>query len=237
MRNCLLAVIGILLIHQTAWSFQRYGERYCRDSQHYSCITIKRGDSWGALFPDAVQRDIVKRVNRMNVFLQPDMVIAVPKNLSTLQANDLAPFDQKITTNGEKEILVDRALFAWAAYDESGYLLKWGPISPGAEKCLNVPEGCRTPDGDFRVTRKDGEDCVSKTYPHRLSGLNGGGEMPWCVYFHKGYALHGSSDLPGYEASYGCVRLFVEDAKWINEEFVDLPSSVKKGTRVVVREL
>lgn len=236
MSKYAVTFVGILFVFHTAWAFQRYGERYCHDSQ-YTCITIKRGDSWAQMFPNPVQRDLVKRVNRMNVFLQPDMVIAVPKKIASLHANDLAPFAHSIRSNGEKLILVDLSRFAWASYDESGHLLKWGPASPGTKKCLDVAEGCSTPSGSFRVTRKDGVDCASKTYPHRISGVNGGGEMPWCVYFYKGFALHGSSDLPGYEASYGCLRLFIEDAKWLNEQFVDLPSNDQKGTQIIIREI
>ena len=40
------------------------------------------------------------------------------------------------------------------------------------------------------------------------------------MFFHGGFALHGSYEVPGYHASHGCVRMFVNDAKWLNEEFV-----------------
>lgn len=225
----------LFLVLSSAHAFQRYGERYCHDPA-YRCVTIKRGDSWAQLFPDPVARDIVKRVNRMNVFLQPDMIIAVPVNLKNLKANDLSPFAHRISERGEKRIVVDLTLFAFAAYNEEGQLLKWGPISPGAAQCLNMSDGCRTPTGAYHVLRKMGADCESNSFPRRLNGVNGGGEMPWCVFFYKGYALHGSTDLPGYAASYGCVRLFDEDAEWLNRQFVDLPSGGRPGTSVVVRD-
>ncbi|MCX7124554.1 MAG: L,D-transpeptidase, partial [Gammaproteobacteria bacterium] len=41
------------------------------------------------------------------------------------------------------------------------------------------------------------------------------------------FALHGST-LPGYNASHGCVRLFFDDAKWLNQDFLNI------GTRVTV---
>ncbi|MGQ3891480.1 L,D-transpeptidase [Legionella sp. CNM-4043-24] len=234
MKHYVAVAVGLLFICQNAWCIQRYGERICHEAP-YRCQTIKRGDSWAQLFPDPVQRDLVKRVNRMNVFLQPDMIIAVPKNLASVQVNDLAPFAQTIKADGDKRIIINLAAFAWAAYNEQGHLLKWGPISPGAKKCLDIAEGCTTPEGEYYVTRKDGEDCLSKSYPHRISGVRGGGEMPWCIYFYKGYALHGSSELPGYEASYGCVRMLVEDAEWLNRQFVDLPTAGKPGTRVIIK--
>jgi hypothetical protein len=234
MKNYIIVFL-MFVLSQPASAFHRYGERYCHDSE-FSCITIKRGDSWTQLFPDPVQRDIVKRVNRLNVFLQPDMVIAVPNNLSQLTTLDLSPFPQTIQSDGEKSVRVDLSQFAWAAYNETGQLIKWGPVSPGTEQCLDVPSGCSTPKGSFRVVRKQGADCVSNSFPHRINGVRGGAEMPYCVFFYRGYALHGSHDLPGYEASYGCLRLFIEDAQWLNEQFVELPSVGVKGTKIVITD-
>jgi len=39
------------------------------------------------------------------------------------------------------------------------------------------------------------------------------------MYFHGGFALHGSYEVPGFNASHGCVRLFVPDAEWLNQDF------------------
>lgn len=46
--------------------------------------------------------------------------------------------------------------------------------------------------------------------------------MPYCVFFNRGIALHGSPEVPGYHASHGCVRLFVQDAEWLNESFIEI---------------
>lgn len=46
--------------------------------------------------------------------------------------------------------------------------------------------------------------------------------MPYCMFFHGGYALHGSYKVPGYDDSHGCIRLFIDDARWLNEEFVKI---------------
>ena len=64
--------------------------------------------------------------------------------------------------------------------------------------------------------------------------------MPYCMYFHKGVALHGSEDIPGYRASHGCIRMFTRDAKWLNENFVESSNAERNhnlGTKVVVRPL
>ena len=49
--------------------------------------------------------------------------------------------------------------------------------------------------------------------------------------------MHGSGDMPGYRASHGCVRMFVRDAQWLNQSFVESTNEEKNqpGTKVVVR--
>jgi lipoprotein-anchoring transpeptidase ErfK/SrfK len=39
--------------------------------------------------------------------------------------------------------------------------------------------------------------------------------MPWAIFFHGGYAIHGTTDLRnlGRPASHGCVRLHPANAK------------------------
>jgi len=39
--------------------------------------------------------------------------------------------------------------------------------------------------------------------------------------------MHGST-LPGYHASHGCIRMFEDDAHWLNKEFTE------KGTIIQV---
>ena len=57
--------------------------------------------------------------------------------------------------------------------------------------------------------------------------------MPFCMFFYHGYAMH-ASYLPGYHASHGCIRLFYEDAEWLNKNFVDMG---RRGTKVIVQSL
>ena len=56
--------------------------------------------------------------------------------------------------------------------------------------------------------------------------------MPYCMFFKGGFAIHGSNILPGHHASHGCVRITPQDAKWLNEEFIDMPGS--GGTKVII---
>ena len=137
---------------------------------------------------------------------------------------------------GEKTIYVSQQKLAFGAYDENGELVWWGPLSPGSGHCKGIAGACHTPTGSFRIIRKQDVDCMSSVFP-RNDGEIGGAEMPYCMHFFLGYALHGSDVLPGYPASHGCVRLFIDDARWLNEEFIDIPRAGGiKGTRVVIEE-
>ena len=112
-------------------------------------------------------------------------------------------------------------------------LVNWGPIASGRDKCPDSPRACKTLTGIYRVFSKESDKCKSDVFPIG----KGGAPMPYCMYFHKGFALHGSADMPGYRASHGCVRMFTRDAKWLNENFVESsnPQNNDMGTKVVVR--
>lgn len=217
-----------------AMATQRYGEKLCQ-TPDYFCLKIRASDNWKNLFPNDKERDIVKRVNRMNVALRSGMTIAIPKHLHDLSIYDVSPFPRYIDDKGEKTIYIDQVELAWGAYNAEGELVWWGPISSGSGHCRGLDSSCLTPSGVFRVIRKQDIDCISTAFPVRESGINGGAIMPYCMHFFRGYALHGSEVVPGFRDSHGCVRLFIEDAKWLNEAFIDIPLEGSIiGTRVVV---
>lgn len=211
-----------------------YGTALCGYPQ-YDCIKVASGQSWDNLFPDPVQRDLVQRVNRSYNYLWAGREIAVPKNLPTLTIFDISPFPLKIEGENEKQVIVDQEKLAWGAYDAQGNLVWWGPISSGRDKCSDSAKSCRTLTGIFRVFSKENVRCTSDVFPIG----KGGAKMPYCMYFHKGFALHGSDDIPGVRASHGCVRMFIPDAKWLNENFVELSNERNHfmGTKVIVRPL
>lgn len=212
-----------------------YGTGLCKYAQQYQCIKIQSGQSWQSLFPNEEQRDLVQRLNRTYNPLWPGKIIAVPQALNNVTLFDLSPFPLKIEASSDKQIIVDQEKLAWVAYDEQGYLIKWGPISSGGDKCSDSNNSCRTLTGIFRVFSKENELCHSNIFP----AGKGGASMPYCMFYHKGFALHGSEDIPGYRASHGCVRLFTQDAKWLNHSFA--VSSTKEnnyaGTIVIIRPL
>ena len=220
------SLLMLLLFQQSYASMARYALTYCKDP-NYTCERVQRGDSWLSLFPDDQQRELVQRVNRMNTQIYPGMTIAVPKDLDKITAMDLSPFPRHMQTSNEKLIYVDPNKNAWGAYDASGNLVNWGPASTGRDWCNDIGRACHTVTGFFHVNSKEGVDCFSTKFPVG----KGGAPMPYCMFFHGGYALHGSPEVMGYNASHGCVRIFFDDAQWLNENFVDAGAH---GTRVEV---
>jgi hypothetical protein len=210
-----------------------YGKALCAEEQFFKCIKTSRGDTWEKLFPDENEREIVQRINRTDNRLWLGKELAVPLDMKGLTSLDFAPFDKKVESSNEKLIIVDQDKLAWGAYDSEGSLVKWGPISSGRDNCPDSANRCLTLTGIYRIFSKENEKCVSDVFPIG----KGGAKMPYCMYFHKGFAMHGSDDIPGYRASHGCVRMFVRDAKWLNNEFVMIASDKNSylGTKVVVR--
>ncbi len=236
MNKSLSLILALLMTFtlQNCWAL--YGEQFCNQAD-FHCIHVKSGDSWESLFSDPNQIDLVQRINRLNIHLRSGMTLAIPNNLEQLTIYDISPFPRFIPASGEKSIYVDQKKLAWAAYNQQGELVWWGPASGGSGLCSADQGDCLTPAGTFRIIRKNDETCVSTVFPKRANGESGGAIMPYCMHFWRGYALHGSEDVPGKAASHGCVRLFIQDARWLNEEFIDLPGAGGKvGTQVVITE-
>ncbi len=207
-----------------------FGESLCNHPD-YECIKVKRGGSWNKVFPNPHERDLIQRVNRTYNYLHRGKVLAVPKDIINKTIYDISPFPLVHEPKGEKTIIVDQNKLAWAAYDIDGHLVRWGPISSGKDYCPDIGKSCRTLTGVFRFFDKQNSQCRSNTF--------GGARMPYCMFFHKGFAMHGSNDIPGRRASHGCVRMFTHDAEWLNYNFVEIatPYNNFKGTKVIVREL
>ncbi|ADZ68764.1 ErfK/YbiS/YcfS/YnhG family protein [Polymorphum gilvum SL003B-26A1] len=85
-------------------------------------------------------------------------------------------------------------------------------------------KGYRTPIGTFRPGRMH-QRYFSKKYH--------GSPMPHSVFFHGGYAIHGTDAIKslGRPASHGCVRLHPDNARAL---FTLIQQSGKQNTRIVV---
>jgi lipoprotein-anchoring transpeptidase ErfK/SrfK len=80
----------------------------------------------------------------------------------------------------------------------------------------------RTPVGSFRIERR--------IHGERHAAL---GVLYDPLYFHGGYAIHGSNSVPAYPASHGCVRVTRADARWLIANLGDgTPVELYGGTHV-----
>ena len=216
------ALVALLIISPKSNAADLYyGSVLCHQAS-YTCFTVPKGETWQSLFPEETQRDLIMRINRMGVQLHSNMVIAVPQNLNETNLLAFSPFDKKITGTGQKHIIANPTVLAWGAYDENGNLIKWGPASMGRDFCPDTGHGCHTKIGEFNVYQKGGGKCFSSKFP----APTGGAPMPYCMYFSGGYALHGSDEIMGFNASHGCVRMLTEDAEWLNHHFVSVGTPV-----------
>jgi len=123
---------------------------------------------------------------------------------------------------GKNVFIFDPKQLAWGAYDQSGNLVRTGIASGGADYCPDIGSRCHTPVGKFTVYRDGGADCKSSIFPLGV----GGAPMPHCAYFNGGYAVHGSYDVPAYNASHGCVRVMPSDAAWLDDHILHPGSTV-----------
>jgi lipoprotein-anchoring transpeptidase ErfK/SrfK len=113
---------------------------------------------------------------------------------------------------------------AWALYDENGLLVNTGRASGGKDYCPDIHRNCKTIIGTYHVISKGGSDCISTKFPLET---HGGAPMPYCMYFHPaGYAIHGSYDVPDYNASHGCIRVTPEAAEWLSDNYLRVGSTV-----------
>lgn len=218
-----ILIISSLSLPAVARSY--YGKHLCAYPQ-FTCIPVKSGDTWTRLFPNTSQRELVKRLNRTNTPLRNRRWIVVPNDLGRLTLMDLSPFPAAIKAQGKRLLIVNLPLHAFAAYDPSGKLVHWGPVSGGKDWCDDIDAPCQTATGTYQIIRKQGAECESSKFPVETDG---GAPMPYCMHYYRGFALH-ASRLPGYHASHGCIRLFYKDAKWLNEHFADI------GTKIIVME-
>lgn len=135
-------------------------------------------------------------------------------------------FPMQRQATGKKVFIFDPKANAWAAYDAQGNRVKTGSASGGKDYCEDIGRSCHTVTGTFRVYSKKGPDCKSSVYPIET---HGGAKMPYCMHFNGGYSIHAAYEVPNYNASHGCIRVLPSAAKWLNEDFINV------GTTVIVK--
>lgn len=122
-------------------------------------------------------------------------------------------FPAKRSATGRNVFIFDPRRLRWAAYNSNGTLIKTGAGSGGKGYCSDLKRSCRTPSGTYSVYAKRGASCKSSKFPVG----KGGAPMPYCTFFRGGYAIHGSYNVPNYNASHGCIRVHPSAAKWLQK--------------------
>lgn len=110
---------------------------------------------------------------------------------------------------------------SWKAVKD-GKVVRSGKAIGGSKYCKDIGRSCRTPSGTYHVFSKGGAGCRSSRYPIG----KGGAKMPYCMFFSTNYAVHGSYEMPNYNASHGCIRVSPDAARWLNNNFMHIGSTV-----------
>lgn len=140
----------------------------------------------------------------------------------TAEARSLS---QYIPPPGEKMIVFDPRAHMWGAYTADGRLIRSGIATGGASWCRDIGRSCRTSVGVFRIRSLGSAGCKSSKFPVG----KGGAPMPYCMFFRGGMGFHGSNAVVRGNISHGCVRLHVQDARWLRYNFATI------GTKVWVK--
>lgn len=123
-----------------------------------------------------------------------------------------------LTASAQAEIVVNISKLEQrlAVVVDGAEIYRW-PVSTGRS-------GLETPSGDFRPVRFE-----RKWYSRKYDWS----PMPWSIFFHRGYAVHGTMEARslGHPASHGCVRLLPANASIL---FKMVRAQSKGAARIVV---
>ena len=145
--------------------------------------------------------------------------------LSRILSITLAILISSVSYSAGNKFIFNPNTLVWKAINANGKVVRSGKGSGGKNYCRDTGRRCKTPSGVFRIISKRGANCASSRYPIG----RGGSPMPYCMFFSKHYAIHGSYKVPNYNASHGCIRVRPRDAKWLSNHFIRI------GTKVIVK--
>jgi hypothetical protein len=141
-------------------------------------------------FPDLI---LAKKESRFTCSIDTAQPVeVVMRRHAVILAATLAWFIGSESAEAKLDILVDKATQRMLVI-QNGYIRYMWPVSTGRDE-LATPNGVYTPQ---RLER----NWFSSAYYNS--------PMPYSIFFHNGYAIHGSYaiDKLGGPASHGCVRL------------------------------
>jgi lipoprotein-anchoring transpeptidase ErfK/SrfK len=143
---------------------------------------------------------------------------------NVLADGSLHRLSRNIAPTGESTFAFSPRLRMWAFYNAQGQRVAYGRANGGSDYCPDLGHRCHTPTGTFRVQSKGTAACVSRKFPIGV----GNAPMPYCMYFHGGYAIHGSPYISNRNGSHGCIRTTTQAAQWLHRNYM------RNGTKVVV---
>lgn len=143
--------------------------------------------------------------------------VAGPATLAALAAGPQGAGPRHPGPGPRLEVDLDRQIMFVTQADGTVVTLN---VSTGSNQVYEHPHGYSatavTPVGEFSVLRKIDEAEVAPL-----------GVLYRPMYFKGGYAVHGSTSVPGHPASHGCVRVSNDDEDWLYPQ-------VPVGTPVIV---
>lgn len=164
----------------------------------------KKKDSVMAAFKDKFSKEerytilALNRLDMENAWRADTLMI--PNKIET-DFLKYSPFPRQldIAKDVKKLVLFSYPIQAYAAY-ENGNLVKWGPSSMG-KKAAKTKTGLM-----FTNWKKE----------LAISTVDSSWKLPYNFNIHNtlGIGWH-QYDLPGYPASHSCLRLLMDDAKWM----------------------
>lgn len=159
-------------------------------------------DSLISTYPQE-QLETILALNRIEKNrLRTERPIVIPE-CPAEEFNAYSPFPENINFLQciPKTVLISQRVQAFGLY-ENGELVKWGPVSTG-KNSTRTPNGLNY--GNYKAKRKISTVDESWILPYYFNFMN-----------FEGVGVHQYA-LPGYPASHGCVRLYMDDAKYIFE--------------------
>ena len=166
----------------------------------YHLDSISNIKSFDSIY-SADGKRIIYALNRLEaVRVSGGTVLLIPDSLST-DLNFYSPFPKQleILDSIPKTVLIAQRIQAFGLY-EHGNLIKWGPVSSGKQS-TPTPNGLHY--GNYKAQRKVSTVNSSWILPYYFNFMN-----------FEGVGVH-QYLLPGFPASHACVRLDMEDAKYI----------------------
>ncbi len=155
--------------------------------------------------------------------LRPNTELVVPNcAASDFLAYSPMPANVDFMECVPKAVLISQRVQAFGLY-ENGKLVKWGPVSTG-KRSTKTPNGLNY--GNYKAKRKISTVDDSWIMPYYFNFMN-----------NEGIGTHQYA-LPGYPASHGCVRMYMDDAKyiynWASMWSLDNGHIAKNGTPFIV---